>query len=308
MIIMDDNLKSNNVVIETINLSKNFRHLKAVNDLNLKINEGSIHGFLGPNGAGKTTTLRMIMGLLKPSSGSITIFGIPINKNQMKLKNKIGYLPGDIVLYNYYTVKQLLDYFESLRGLKSAPLRKNLVKRLGLDESKTIKSLSTGNRQKVGLVQAFMHDPALLILDEPTSGLDPLLQIEFFEIIKEFKKRNKTIIFSSHILSEVEKVCDYVSIIKSGSIIATESVESLNKNLIRKLIIDTNEAFNLEEINKKTFNLIDQVDSRYIFSFDNDSINEKMSELLNIKGIENYILPEPKIEDYFLKFYDLEDT
>ncbi|OLS19390.1 MAG: putative ABC transporter ATP-binding protein YxlF [Candidatus Heimdallarchaeota archaeon LC_3] len=304
---MNDNMNDNNPVIKTINLSKKFNQLIAVNNINMSITEGSIHGFLGPNGAGKTTTLRMIMGLLKPSAGYITIFGIPLHENEKNLKNKIGYLPGDIVLYNYYTVRQLLNYFESLRGLKNAPLRKELVKRLELDESKTVKSLSTGNRQKVGLVQAFMHDPDLLILDEPTSGLDPLIKIEFFKIIREFKERKKTIIFSSHILSDVEKICDYVSIIKDGSIIATESIKTLNKNLKRKLIIDTNEKFNLGNVNKKSFNLIDKVDNRYIFSFDNNNIKSKISELINIQGIDNYILPEPKIEDYFIKFYEMED-
>jgi ABC-2 type transport system ATP-binding protein len=291
-------------IIDLNYLTKKFHHVTAVDNISMSIKKGTIHGFLGPNGAGKTTTIRMIMGLLKPNNGKITLFGKDLVKNEEQLKKKIGYLPGDVVLYNYYTVEELLDFFESIRGLKTAPLRQNLVQRLELDETKTIKSLSKGNIQKVGLVQALMHDPDLLILDEPTASLDPLLKLEFFKIIKEFKERDKTILFSSHILSEVEKVCDYVSIIKNGRIMATENIISLNKKVGRKIILEVDNDFDPKIMEREGCRLISHTNGKYVYVIESSNVKKLLKETLENRSIKNYLIPELKIEDYFLQFYD----
>lgn len=217
---------SNNFVLKIEGLTKYYGQLRAVNDVSIEVERGSIHGFLGPNGSGKTTTIRCALGLLKPSKGSIHIFGKKIGTNNVDILKRIGYLPGDVYLYQYYTVKQFLDYFQSLHKLKEVPRRRDLVERLELDESLKIKTLSKGNRQKVGIVQALQHDPDLLILDEPTSGLDPLLQAEFLKILDEIRG-DKTIFFSSHVLSEVQRICDQVSIIRKGNLVSTEEVATV---------------------------------------------------------------------------------
>ena len=172
-------------------------------------------GFLGPNGAGKTTTIRMLMGMLKPTSGSATVLGLDAWRDSTEIKLHIGNIPGDVNLYENMHVHDLLDYIDHFRPGPD-PLRAELLERLDLDVNKKVKSLSRGNRQKVAIVLAMMHDPEILILDEPTLGLDPLMQQEFYTILGEFKDRGKTVFLSSHILSEVERVCDRVGIVKEG--------------------------------------------------------------------------------------------
>ena len=224
-------------ILEINNLTKTYGNLIAVKNLTLSVHTGSIHGFLGPNGAGKTTTMRCCLGLLKPNSGSINIFSLPVSSKIVTILKHVGYIPGDVSLYTYYTVKQLFDYFQALHSLDKAPLRKSLIERFDLDESKPVKSLSKGNRQKAGIILALMHDPDLLILDEPTAGLDPLLQAEFYKLMTELRDRGKTIFFSSHILSEVDRICDEVSIIKNGELVTTDHISTLAKRIGRKLVL-----------------------------------------------------------------------
>ena len=183
--------------IEFVNLTKFYGSHRGIENLSIKIMKGIIFGFLGPNGAGKTTTIRCLLGILKPTNGYVKVLNCEIKNwsNNISLKEKIGYLPGEFDLYKHFTVKTLLDYFASLRKRPSS-LRKELVTLLELDESRPVSQLSKGNKQKVGLIQALMHDPDLLILDEPSSGLDPLMQQRLYKILKEFKNRGKTIFFS----------------------------------------------------------------------------------------------------------------
>lgn len=207
-------------VLEIKNLTKYYGKFRAINRLNLKVKKGSIHGFLGPNGAGKTTTIRTILNILKPNSGEISLFGQSINGGKMiYLHDRIGYIPGDVFLYGHMNVKQQLDYFASLRPNKPSTRMQEFIERFQVDVTKQNKGLSKGNRQKVALVQAFMHDPDFFIFDEVTSGLDPLMQQELYKVIEEEAKKGKTFLISSHNLPEIQRLADIVSVIKKGEIV-----------------------------------------------------------------------------------------
>ena len=216
-----------NNIIEISNVTKNYGRVKALSNLNLSVKEGEIFGFLGPNGAGKTTALRILVDYIRSSSGTCKIFGMDTVKDSTTIKKNIGYLPGNIQMYKSMKAIDLLKYFANLRGLTDLDYARDLAKRFDSDIDIKIGNMSKGNQQKIGLIQAMMHKPALLILDEPTSGLDPLIQEQFFNMMEEIRDSGKTIFMSSHILSEVERICDRVSILKSGTIVATENIESL---------------------------------------------------------------------------------
>ncbi len=213
-------------VIELTNLTKHYGEVVGIEDLSVEVNEGEVFGLLGPNGAGKTTTIRLLLDFIRPTSGSATVFGMDPQADGVEIRRRIGYLPGDFVTYNYMTAEHVAEYFTNLRGVEAVKMDE-LCQRFDLDPTRRIRELSKGNRQKVGLVQAFMNDPDLLILDEPTSGLDPLLQHEFQEMVREEKEQGKTIFLSSHVMSEVEATCDRVCIIREGSLVTLETVSDL---------------------------------------------------------------------------------
>ena len=213
-------------VIELDRLTKRYGDVIGIDGLSFVVDEGEIFGLLGPNGAGKTTTVRILLDFIRPSSGAATVFGLDPRSDGIAVRNRVGYLPGDFVTYDYMTGEQVAQYFANLRG---SPHNRfgEICERFQLDPARRIKELSKGNRQKVGLVQAFMNDPDLLILDEPTSGLDPLLQKEFQELILSEKARGKTVLLSSHVLSEIEATADRVCVIRDGRAVAIDSVDNL---------------------------------------------------------------------------------
>ena len=213
-------------IIQLSELTKRYGEVVGIQDLTLDVQQGEVFGLLGPNGAGKTTTIRILLDFIRPTSGSATVFGLDPRTDGVAVRRRIGYLPGDFITYNYMTGAEVAQYFTHLRGLPPAKMEQ-LCERFNLDPSRKIKDLSKGNRQKVGLVQAFMNDPDLIILDEPTSGLDPLLQHEFQELVHEEKKHGKTIFLSSHVMTEVESTCDRVCIIRDGRLVTLESVSEL---------------------------------------------------------------------------------
>lgn len=215
-------------VIDIRNLSKYYGKIKGIDKLSLTVKKGEIFGFLGPNGAGKTTTIRTLLGYLKPTNGEAYIFGRNIKDNIVDIKANVGYIPGDLNLYNHLTGKQFLDYFIALRN-KKAVLLPELLEIFSVPLNRPIKGYSKGMKQKLGIIQAFMDDPEIVIMDEPTSGLDPLLQQSFYDFLKREKKKGRTMFFSSHVLSEVDKICDRVGIIRDGSLITVENIESLKK-------------------------------------------------------------------------------
>ena len=203
--------------------------VRALHDLSIEVDEGEIFGFLGPNGAGKSTTIRLLLGYLHPSAGSATVLGRDITTDNEEIRRRSGYLPGGIAFYDAMTGSQQLDYLSRLDG-QASPLRDELVERMELskrDLSRPIRDYSRGMRQKIGIIQAFQADPELAVLDEPTEGLDPLMQRAFYEMVEDRKRAGRTIFFSSHVLSEVERVCDRVAIIRSGELVALTDITEL---------------------------------------------------------------------------------
>ena len=229
------------VAIRTEELTKHYGDVKALIDLDLSVERGEIFGFLGPNGAGKTTMIRTILDEIRPTSGKATIVGLDSHADSVEIRNYIGYVPGDLALYPNLTGKDTITYFANLRGGVDWSYVDDLADRLDADLSKKVGDLSSGNRQKVGLIQAFMNKPEVLIMDEPSSGLDPLMQREFQSLMREVIANGSTVFLSSHTLSEVQRVADRVGIIRHGKLIALEAVADLRSKGIRKveLIFDT---------------------------------------------------------------------
>ncbi len=228
--------------IETTGLTKFYGKSRGINDVNLMVESGQVFGFLGPNGAGKSTTIRLLLDLIRPTSGSARVLGLDARKDRLAIDRRVSYVPGELSLYGELTGRQLLTYLGNLQGSVDAEYREKLVQRLEFDPTKKIKSLSRGNKQKVGLIAAFMIRPELLILDEPTAGLDPFIQIEFEHLCEEARDEGRTVFISSHQLPEVEHLCDRVGIIREGRLLAVESIASLKERALRRLEIDFGEA------------------------------------------------------------------
>lgn len=287
-------------IIDVSNLTKYYGSIRGVENVSFQVNKGEIHGFLGPNGSGKTTTIRILTGLLKATDGIATIEGLPAGS--IEAKKKIGYLPSEFSLYSHYRVGEYLNYIAKLRG--GAPLMDELVKDFNLDLSRKTKELSTGNKQKVSIVQALMHDPEIIIGDEPTSGLDPIMQAEFGKYMRKFAKQGKTIFLSSHILTEVQDICDVVTIIREGDIVKSGNVDKLLEEVPRKAIIKKSNGISLEELaqqlNAKVGN---DVQDRLVLYFDY-SVKEFARKICEIDSVEDFTIPEPDLEEYFLNFYE----
>jgi ABC-2 type transport system ATP-binding protein len=214
-------------VVSLQRLTKSYGPARGVVDLDLTVGTGEVFGFLGPNGAGKTTTIRTMLDLIRPTSGRVLIFGLDARRDGVAVRRRVGYLPGDLRLYEHLTPRELLSYFAALRKLSTPAEAERLAARLELELDRPVAALSRGNRQKVGLVQAFMHRPQLLVLDEPTSGLDPLVQQTFYELAREAVADGRTIFLSSHVISEVQHVADRVGLVREGRLVLIDSVENL---------------------------------------------------------------------------------
>ena len=224
--------------IETRGLTKSYGRSRGIVDVDLVVEAGQIFGFLGPNGAGKSTMIRLLLDLIRPSSGEAWVLGLDIHRDRLAIDRRISYVPGELSLYSELTGRQLLTYLGNLHGHVDAAYRDSLIERLELDPFKRIKTLSRGNKQKVGLVAAFMIRPELLMLDEPTAGLDPFVQLEFERLCEEARSGGRTVFISSHQLPEVEHLCDRVGIIREGRMLAVESIATLKERALRKLEID----------------------------------------------------------------------
>jgi ABC-2 type transport system ATP-binding protein len=222
-------------VVHTRGLTKRFGDTVALADLDLEVPAGCIFGYLGPNGAGKSTTIRLLLGLLRPTSGEANVLGHDVVSDRRSVHRLVGYLPGDVSIDPGLTGRQYLDYLANLRGGCDPAVRDELADRLNLDLRRKVGALSHGNRQKVGIVQAFMHEPSLLVLDEPTQGLDPLVQRTFLDLLRSTRDRGATVFLSSHVLSEVEEVADLVAILRDGRLVATTSVAELAQRTRRRI-------------------------------------------------------------------------
>jgi ABC-2 type transport system ATP-binding protein len=224
--------------IRTTRLTKDYGHGRGLFGLDLEVRCGEILGFLGPNGAGKSTTMRLLLDLIKPTSGSATLLGLDTQAKSLEIRRRVGFLPGELALYPGLTGAAMLDYLAELRGGVERQVRDALAERFDADLGRKIGELSTGNRQKLGLIQAFMHEPELLILDEPIAGLDPLVQQSFHALLREVAAQGRTVLLSSHTLSEVERVADRVAILRRGRLVVVDSLASLRAVAVERLEIE----------------------------------------------------------------------
>jgi ABC-2 type transport system ATP-binding protein len=234
-------------VIATSGLSKDYGSGRGLFGLDLEVSRGEVFGFLGPNGAGKSTTMRLLLDLIRPTSGSARVLGLDTARDSLEIRRRVGFLPGDFALYQKLTGRAMLDYLAQLRGGVDARTRDGLVERFGADIDRPIRQLSTGNRQKLGLVQAFMHEPELLILDEPIAGLDPLVQQSFHALLGEVSAEGRTVFLSSHTLSEVERVTQRLAILRQGRLVVVDSLENLRKVAVQRLEIEFAEPVDADQ-------------------------------------------------------------
>jgi ABC-2 type transport system ATP-binding protein len=288
--------------IEINKLTKTYGKSRGITDISFSIEEGEIFGFIGPNGAGKSTTIRTLLSLIYPTSGSATIFGKDCIKFAPEIKKEIGYLPSEVFYYDNMKVADLLNYSASFFKKDCKKRIKELAEIMDLDITKKIDDLSLGNKKKVGIVQGLLHSPKLIILDEPTSGLDPLMQQKFFELLEEENKRGATILFSSHILSEVQRLCNRVAIIKEGKIVTVEKISTLKENNYKKFTVDTSvqleqNFFNMAGVNNI---LVNGKTTSFLFK---GNINQVMRKIAEI-DIENLWIEEPNLEEIFMHYYE----
>ena len=286
-------------VIELENVSKTFGAKKAVNDVSLSLTDGEIYGFLGPNGAGKTTTIRMIMDFIRPSSGSVKLFDKDIGPNSVKNLHKIGFLSADSVLYSNWNAQQHISYVENIRGKKSSAA--TLSQKFGLDVHTKYHRLSSGNKQKLALILALMHSPKLLILDEPTRGLDPLLQQEIYEILIDFKKSGGSVFMSSHNLSEVQKVCDHVGIIRDGRMVASETMNTLREMHLHQITVQFEKPVDVEKFRLPNVEIKKATKHEITANVQGD-LNPFMSNVMQYK-ISDIEIGHVSLEDMFMRYY-----
>ena len=292
-------------IVKINKLTKYYGKFPGIVDVDLEIEEGEIFGFIGPNGAGKSTTIRTLLGLIYPTSGSAEIFGKDIIKFGPEIKENIAYLPSEVFYYDDMRVIDLLKYSGSFykKDQKAIARRiKELADYLGLDLKKKIDDLSYGNKKKVGIIQGLLHEPKLIILDEPTGGLDPLMQQRFFDLLREENKKGATILFSSHILSEVQKLCDRVAIIKNGKIVKVEKISSLAANTHKRFKLETKSVIEtkyFDNISGISDLVIDNNNVSFLYRGDINSVVRLVSEL----DLTNILIEEPDLEEIFMHYY-----
>lgn len=292
-------------VIETRNLTKSYGKSRGIIDLNFEVNEGEIFGFIGPNGAGKSTTIRTLLSLIYPSSGSAEIFGKDVVKYGPEIKKEIGYLPSEVFYYDNMRVIDLLKYSASFYKKDCNKRINYLAELMNLDLNKKIEDLSFGNKKKLGIVQGLLHEPKLIILDEPTGGLDPLMQQKFFDLLIEENQKGATILFSSHILGEIQRLCDRVAIIKEGKIIKLEKISTLQENNYKKFRIETTVKVDKDYFNLTGVNKLETKENTVNFLF-KGNINTIMQKISSIE-ISNIWIEEPDLEEIFIHYYSEEE-
>lgn len=287
-------------VIKTEKLTKYYGETVGIIDLDLAVSEGDFFGFIGPNGAGKSTTIRTLLGLISPTSGNATVFGKDVTKEKEYILHNIGYLPSEALFYGGMKVKDVLKLSADLRKKDCTAESKLLCERLQLDISKKIDDLSFGNRKKVAIVCALQHQPKLLILDEPTGGLDPLMQKEFFDILRERNRDGATVFLSSHILSEIQRNCTRAAIIRDGRIIACDSVDALAKTNAKR--INIHGKIDLEHLS----GIRDRKDIKDSVSFLYNGDINSLLHTLSLGNISDLTITEPDLDEVFLHYYEKE--
>lgn len=293
-------------VLKVNNLTKRFGKFTALDGVNLEVNKGEIVGFIGPNGAGKSTTIRVLLGILKATSGESTMFGMDAWQDAVEIHKRIAYVPGDVNLWPNLTGGEVIDLLVKLRGANHKSRREELIKKFNLDPSKKCGTYSKGNRQKVALIAAFSSNADLYILDEPTSGLDPLMERVFQECVLEAKREGKSVLLSSHILSEVERLCDKVAIIREGRIIETGSLQELRHLTGTILHVETKRRIpSIEEV-KGVYD-VEENDKTYSFHVETKELDSVMQYISQF-GILKLESAPPTLEDLFMRHYEGEIT
>jgi len=287
-------------VVSVRNLKKYYGKARGIEDVSFSVAEGEFFGFIGPNGAGKSTTIRTLLALIRPTSGVAELFGKDCVRHASEIAREVGYLPSEVFYYDGMRVLDLLKYSASFYKKDCSGRIRALADALDLDLKKKIDDLSFGNRKKVGIVQALLHAPKLIILDEPSAGLDPLMQQRFFELLREENKRGATVLFSSHVLSEVQKLCSRVAIIKEGRIVDLRSIDDLRKNSYKKVSFTTQSP--LTDFTLAGATQIQQDDAQTSFLYNGD-INALMGKLANLPLV-NADVSEPELEEIFLHYYE----
>src|SRR5664280_3509238 len=288
--------------IDTSKLTKFYGKSRGVIDVDLLVETGQIFGFLGPNGSGKSTTIRLLLDLIRPTSGSARVLGLDAHRDRLEIDRRVSYVPGELSLYPELTGSQLLTYLGNLQGQVDAAYRDRLIERLELDPAKRIKSLSRGNKQKVGLVAAFMSRPDLLMLDEPTSGLDPFVQLEFEHLCEEARDDGRTVFISSHQLPEVEHLCDRVGIIREGGLLAVETISDLKERALRRLEIEFAGPVEVETFSGLPGIIDIRMDDRVLKC----TVQGSLDGLIKIAArfeVSNVRTVETSLEEIFMAYY-----
>jgi len=294
------------VILKTMDVMKKFGTFTALDRINLDVNKGEIYGFIGPNGAGKSTTIRVILGILKATSGRAEIFGMDAWKDAVEIHKRIAYVPGDVNLWSNLTGGEVIDLLVKLRGRGDNKKRNDLIERFQLDPTKKCRTYSKGNRQKVALVAAFSSDADLYILDEPTSGLDPLMERVFQECVLDVKNEGKSVLLSSHILSEVEKLCDRVAIIREGQIIETGALDDMRHLTRIKVLAEMAQPIkSFENING--IHDLEVTGSSISLHVDGESLDEVIKYISSF-GIVKLECAPPTLEDLFMRHYEDSET
>lgn len=289
-------------IIKTEGLTKFYGKARGIVDVDMAVEEGDLFGFIGPNGAGKSTTIRILLGLISASEGRAEIFGKDIVKNKVEILKDIGYLPSEAIFYHGMKVKDILELSAKLRGVDCSKEAERLAERLELDTSRNVDELSLGNRKKVGIVSAFQHKPRLYILDEPTSGLDPLMQREFYSILKERTEEGATAFLSSHILSEIQRYCNRAAIIREGRILTSDYVERLGYTGAKRVVLKGLKG-NIDIENAK-----DVTESGDSVSFLYGGRPEELLKILCNKSFEDITIADPDLDEIFMHYYAKEEA
>lgn len=289
-------------ILKVSNLTKKYGQFTALRDVNISVEPGEVYGFIGPNGAGKTTTIRVLLGILKATNGSAAIFGKDVWRDAVEIHKNIAYVPGDVNLWSNLTGGEVIDLFVRLRKGKNQSRKEELIQRFDLDPTKKCRTYSKGNRQKVALVAAFSSDADLYILDEPTSGLDPLMEKVFQECVLEVKKAGKAVFLSSHILQEVERLCDKVSIIRDGRIIETGTMTELRHLTRTSISVETERPVTGIETKSGVHN-VRKENNGLVFAVDTKEINNVMAFLTGFGVIKLESSP-PTLEELFMSHYE----
>ncbi len=291
------------LAIEAKNLVKYYGKSKGIDNVNLEVDQGEIFGFIGPNGAGKTTTIRILLNLIFPTWGSARILGLDCVKQSVEVRQRVGYLPGEISYYSDMTVRRLMEYSNSFYQEDCSTRQAELIDYLEINESSVVGSLSLGNKKKVGIALALMHGPQLLILDEPTSGLDPFMQRKFYSLIQEENKRGTTVFLSSHVLAEVQKLCHRVAIIRNGSILGVEDMEAIkNKQLRRVKYTCPSESHSILPRVSGVFGLT-QENGAVSFMYEGGDLPVLLNHLAKLP-LTDLTIEEPSLEEVFMHYYE----